>query len=429
MSNAFSWRISRLLYFARRIKGSIAQRGVRGAFQRLLQQRTGLRTMLGATDTMAVPSMPLGEPRRGRILVVDSMVPDPIRDSGSMRLSQMMRLLCEEGWQIDFFAADGFATPADTARLAAIGVRYQSANPWRWLRQHGPELDAVLLCRLPVASQYLDIVRETSPKAKVVFDTVDLHYVREQRAAALTGNKRLYRHAAQSRRCELDAISRSDVTLVVSEEEQMTLIRELPDTRVQLLSNIHEVHGRRSGFDERRDLLFIGGFGHPPNADAMQWFAAEVLPLLRISEPELVLHLVGDIDEASRRALNRDGIKIHGRVDDIRPLMESCRVSVAPLRFGAGVKGKVNLAMSYGLPVVVTSIAAEGMFLVNGTNALIADQATAFAEAILQLYRDHQVWMRLSEGALENVRQHFSVEQARRTLQQVFTDAPKSPTS
>jgi len=332
----------------------------------------------------------------------------------------MLGLLHRDGWQIDFFAADGFATSKDVARLATMGVHYRSGSPFRWLRRQGAALDAALLCRLPVASQYIDIIRRHAPNATVVFDTVDLHYVREQRAAALTGSQRLYRHAAQSRRHELTAIQRSDVTLVVSEEERRTLARELPRTRVELLSNIHEIHGRQRDFESRSDLLFVGGFGHPPNADAMQWFAAEILPLLHASEPGLVLHLVGDIDDAAQKALKRNGLVIHGRVDDIRPLMDSCRVSVAPLRFGAGVKGKVNLAMSYGLPVVVTSIAAEGMYLGDESNALIADDAVSFAAAVLRLYRDRDLWLRLSDGALENVRHHFSLEQAKLSLHRVF---------
>lgn len=427
MNNAFAWRVSRLLYFARRIGGSIALRGWRGAFKRLVQQRQGIRSMLSAQAAPPSNIAPLvvghGTPRR--LMVVDSMVPDPNRDSGSMRLCGMLRLLHESGWQIDFFAADGFATPADIARLATIGVRYQHGNPLRWLRQEGHQLDAALLCRLPVACQYLGIVREYAQQATVVFDTVDLHYVRERRAAALTGSKRLHRHAEQSRRRELEAIVQSDVTLVVSDEERSVLARELPQTRVELLSNIHEIHGRRLDFDARRDLIFVGGFGHPPNADAMQWFASEILPRLRISEPNLVLHMVGDIDEASRRSLARDGLHIHGRVDDIQPFMDVCRVSVAPLRFGAGVKGKVNLAMSYGLPVVVTSIAAEGMHLLHECNALIADDAADFAGAILRLYHDRELWTRLSDGALENVRQHFSIEQAQRSLQRVFSSIPQ----
>ncbi|WP_243050034.1 glycosyltransferase [Dyella sp. RRB7] len=351
------------------------------------------------------------------------MTPDPTRDSGSLRLTQMLDLLHQDGWSLDFFADDGYATVDDVRRLAEIGVTAHQGNLLRWLRDHGADLDAILLCRQPVACQYLGLARKLAPSAIVAFDTVDLHYLREQRAAELAGSNRLHRHAAQSRKRELHAISLSDVTFVVSPEEQATLTRELPDARVELLSNIHEIHGRGQGFEARRDLLFIGGFGHPPNADAMHWFAAEILPRLRVEEPGIALHVAGDIDEPSRLALARDGIHIHGRVKDLGPLVDSCRISVAPLRFGAGVKGKVNLAMSHGLPVVVTSVAAEGMYLVNGINALIADDAAGFAEATLRLYRDGDLWQRLSNAALDNVRDHFSVDHARQTLQQVFAPA------
>ncbi|WP_199100490.1 glycosyltransferase [Dyella sp. ASV21] len=355
------------------------------------------------------------------MLVIDSVVPDPTRDSGSVRACQILQLLHADGWEISFLAGDGYASAGDIARLAALGVRYVDGHPLRWLRKNGHRLDAALLCRVPIATQYLGLVRQYAPRATVVFDTVDLHHLRERRAALLTGNRRLGRHAEQSRRRELAAISRSDVTLVVSADEQATLARELPGSRVELLSNIHEVHGRRQGFHARRDLLFVGGFGHPPNADAMHWFATDILPLLLADDPSITLHLVGDIDEASRRLLNREGLKIHGRVDDLAPLLDGCRLSVAPLRFGAGVKGKVNLAMSYGLPVVVTSVAAEGMHLTDGVDALVADDAERFAASVMRLYRDPELWMRLSDAALANVSNHFSVDLARRSLRGIFS--------
>lgn len=428
MNNAFTWRVSRLLYFMQRAKGSIALRGWRGTLQHLLRQRAEATTAAPQETSMPAVASPRrvpGQPRR-HVLVIDSVVPDPTRDSGSVRACQILQLLHEDGWDISFLAGDGFASPADIARLARLGVHYVAGHPLRWLREHGPQLDAALLSRVPIATQYMGLVRRNAPAAKVVFDTVDLHYVREQRAAHLTNNKRLQRHAEHSRQREWRAIANSDVTLVVSAEEQSTLARDLPGSRVVLLSNIHEVHGRRCGFDARRDLLFVGGFGHPPNADSMRWFVSDILPLLRQEAPDLMLHLVGDIDEASRHALAHPGVEIHGRVEHLEPLLDGCRVSIAPLRFGAGVKGKVNLAMSYGLPVVVTPVAAEGMHLVDGTDALVAADAASFAAAVLRLYRDPALWLRLSDGGVANVQNHFSVAQARRTLQAVFakTAAP-----
>ncbi len=337
-----------------------------------------------------------------------------------MRLAHVLSLLHAAGWRIDFIAADGFVRPDDVKRLARMGAHCQTGSPAEWLARRGDTVDAVMLNRLPVASQFIDATRRHAPKAMVVFDTVDLHYVREERAAALTDNPRLRRHAMRSRRKELGIIARCDTTLVVSQEEMTVLANELPKARIELLSNIHDVHGRLQGFVPRRDLLFIGGFGHPPNADAVRWFAESILPLLRTEEPAMILHVVGDIDKASRNALKHDGLQIHGRVHDLEPLMRSCRVSIAPLRFGAGVKGKINLAMSYGIPVVATTVAAEGMHLESGTSAMIADEPRAFAQAVLELYRNEALWLRISDAAIENVRDHFSVEHARMALQRIF---------
>ncbi|MBB3225847.1 glycosyltransferase involved in cell wall biosynthesis [Luteibacter sp. Sphag1AF] len=391
--------------------------------QRMLQERSRARAGNGSAQSWAdiVVAAPPVQTAPRRILIVDSMTPDATRDSGSMRLTQIFALLHADGWTIDFFPDDGLATRDDAVRLAAMGVRISREALASWLPAHGPKLQAVMLCRLPVADQYLDITRRLAPHARVLFDTVDLHFVRERRAAALTGSRSLARQAARSRTRELHAIHRSDVTLVVSDDERAVLARELPDARVVLLSNVHDIHDRGMPFEQRKDLLFVGGFGHPPNADAVHWFASEILPRLRQHEPDIQLHVVGDIDDASRQALSRDGLVIHGRVPDLTPLLENVRLSVAPLRFGAGVKGKVNQAMSHGLPVVATGIAAEGMYLVHGENAMIADAPADFASAVLAAYTDADLWLKLSDAAMENVREHFSVEGARRSLQRALS--------
>ncbi|WP_291776714.1 glycosyltransferase family 4 protein [Luteibacter sp.] len=329
-----------------------------------------------------------------------------------MRLIQMLRLLNGSGWRIDFIADDGHATPSAETRLAELGVRLVRESPLRWLAQQGNAINAVMLCRLPVADQYLDIVRHRAPAARIIFDTVDLHFIRERRAAEITGAQALLRQANRSRRRELAMVEACDITLVVSDDERLILEREAPTAHVEVVSNIHEAHGRDQGYHGRSGLLFVGGFGHPPNGDAVRWFIADVLPLLREKDPSIILHVAGDIDEESRRSIEHPGVIVHGRVADLRPLLASSLVSVAPLRFGAGVKGKVNQAMSHGLPVVLTEIAAEGMHLNDGKEALVANTPSAMADAILRLHRDESLWMALSEAGLENVRQHFSVERA-----------------
>jgi len=181
---------------------------------------------------------------------------------------------------------------------------------------------------------------------------------------------------------------------------------------VEVLSNIHHIFPVSKGFSERRDLLFIGGFIHPPNVDAVVWFTDEIFPLVQREIPEVRIYVVGDDPPPSFRAFDSDTVKVTGYVQDVTGFFSDCRVFVAPLRYGAGIKGKINQSMSYGLPVVTTTIGAEGMGLIHGENALIADDPGDFADEVIRLYRDEALWNRISSGSQENVKQFFSYEAA-----------------
>ncbi|URX63025.1 glycosyltransferase family 4 protein [Luteibacter anthropi] len=416
------WKLRKFAHIAGRIKASIAIRGWRGTLRRGF-------LAYGRTEKGAITAnLPVREPSSGhplrRILVIDSVPPDPSRDSGSERLCRIFAILNQDGWQIDFVANDRKATTADIQRLAILGVRlHQEAIPG-WLEREGGSLDAIMLCRLPIADHYFDLVRHAAPNAIILFDTVDLHFVRESRAARLTGTPALLRQARRSQEREIAMVRRCDVTLVVSMDELRTLSQEVPNATIELVSNIHDVHGRSQGFDGRRGAIFVGGFGHPPNEDAVRWFANEILPRIRAVDPGFPLHIAGDIDASSQKELESKGIIVHGRVADLSPLHAKALVSIAPLRFGAGVKGKVNLAMSHGLPVVVTRIAAEGMHLRHGVDALIADSPEDFASAIVGLGHDEMTWTGLSNAAMESVKQHFSAENARSALRRALGTSP-----
>lgn len=366
--------------------------------------------------------------RRGRVLVVDTMTPEPTRDSGSLRLSAMLRLLDEQGWAVSFLPDDGRASEEEIRALGALGVEVL-CRPWvsdlpHWLRAHGNGLRAVMLCRHTVAGQYASLVRKLAPKARLLFDTVDLHFLRERRAAELSGSASMARQAQASRRSELALIEQCDVTFVVSPHEQALLAAELPHAKVELLSNIHEVHGCRQPHASRRDFVFIGGFGHPPNADAVRWIASEIVPALRQQLPDAYVHVLGDMPDSVRDEWGQvPGLAIHGRVPDLAPWLDGALASFAPLRFGAGVKGKINMAMSYGVPVVATPVAVEGMHLEQGQNVLLADTAEAFAQAAQQLQRDSDLWQRLSRASVENVKRHFSSNLAYEALERALASA------
>ncbi|HEX6832532.1 MAG TPA: glycosyltransferase, partial [Rudaea sp.] len=361
---------------------------------------------------------------RGHILIVDSYTPTPDQDSGSLRMINLMRILRGLRYAVSFLPENHAHAGKYTQALQALGVQalYHPfvPNAVAWLRDHGRALDAIILSRHYVASNYVGLARLYASQAKLIFDTVDLHYLREERAAALENKPELARHAARTKLQELKLMRECDVTLVVSAVERELLARELPDARVEILSNVHAVHGRRRGFDERHDLVFVGGFEHPPNIDAVRWFVREIFPKVRAAKPQITFHLIGSKAPRQVLELAGDGVIVHGYVEDIAPFMDDCRLSIAPLRYGAGVKGKVNMAMSYGLPVVATHVAVEGMHVRAGVDVMVADDADAFAAAILRAYDDATLWKTLSDNGLANVRQHFSFDAARAAIERIL---------
>jgi glycosyltransferase involved in cell wall biosynthesis len=368
--------------------------------------------------------------RRHRVLVMDACTPTPDRDSGSLRMLALMRAMRDEGCSVVFFAENRAHDGAYTQALQQIGVEAWwhpfLADVPAWLARHGARFDLVVGSRHYVLSPVLPLLRTHAPRAHVVFDTVDLHHLRELREAEVGGDAALHRKAARTRRIELGLISQCDTTWVVSGAEQALLAQELPGAKVDVVSNIHDVHGQGKPWQERRDLLFVGGYRHPPNVDAAVWMAREIFPHVQARLPGVVLHLVGAEAPPEVVALGElPGVQLHGFVPDLTPLLEGARVGVAPLRYGAGVKGKVNHSLAHGQPMVATLCAVEGMHLVDGVDVLVADEAEAFAAAVVRLHEDRALWELLSAGGLENTRRHFSPAAVRATLHTLLASLPR----
>ncbi len=355
-----------------------------------------------------------------RLLIVDHRLPTPDKDSGSLRMWNLMTVLQELGFEITFLPCDLLARMPYAVQLREQGVEVVTDSDVSSVTEHlesrGARYDLVIVSRAHVAIQWLPQVRDLCATAKVIFDTVDLQYLRKERQAKLEGSLNLMDEARRLKDKELGAARAADATWVVSPFERDLLAREAPEVAVQIVSNIHVIHGRKTGFEERRDILFIGGFEHPPNIDAADWLVGEILPRLHEEVPDLRLFLVGSKPTHGVLRLASEHVTVTGYVPDVEPYFSSCRLSVAPLRYGAGVKGKVNQSMAYGVPCVVTAAAAEGMGLVHGADAMIGDSTEAFARCVLEAYRDPELWLRLSEGGLANVRKSFSFEAARAAI-------------
>src|SRR6266516_4029486 len=168
--------------------------------------------------------------------------------------------------------------------------------------------------------------------------------------------------------------------------------------------------------------MFIDSFQHTPNVDAVLFFVQSIYPLVRAHLPEAKFYIIGDKAPPEVIALASDNIVVTGLQRNVRPFFDSVKLSLAPLRFGAGVKGKLNQSMALGVPVVATSLAVEGMELANGEDILVADEAEDFARRLIELYESEELWKRLSENGIQKTRALYSPDAARKKLEFLFGD-------
>ena len=376
--------------------------------------------------------------RGGLVLVADYQVPTPDRDSGSMRMHRLLLALVELGQRVVFFPCNGALLQPYTEELRYHGITVipDAAGQDVFLREAGAALRLAVLSRPQVGWKLLEELRMLAPRCLVGYDTVDLHFLRLQRQAELaaaTGDEQsataLAGKAAASRELELGLVRAADLTLVVSDHEQSLLRKLIPEADVRVLSNVHHPAGEVPGPQGRTGLLFVGGFDHLPNRDAVHWMAREVLPLVHRRHPDMVLHVVGSNPSPDVRALASETVRVYGWVADLVPLYRRCRLSVAPLRFGAGVKGKVGESMAAGLPTVCTPVAVEGMGLVDGQHVLVAADTTGFAAQVVALLNDDALWCALSAAGASAITERFGSDVARAALRDILDTAAKLASS
>ena len=277
-----------------------------------------------------------------------------------------------------------------------------------YLIAHGSTLDAVVLSRCDFARKHIADVRLHAPQSRIIFDTVDLHYLREDSEARLTRDPEMRRKAQEKQRLEHELIDQADETWVVSPVEQQLLQQKWPAKSIQLVSNIVDIPGSKTPFALRRDYLFIGGFQHRPNIDAVLFFVQKIYPLVSEHLRDAKFYIIGDKPPPEIVALATERIIVAGLQRDVRPFFDSVKLSVAPLRFGAGVKGKINQSMAFGVPVVATSLAVDGMGLTDHEDILLADEPEDFARALIELYESEEALESpLRERHQENTRALF----------------------
>lgn len=364
------------------------------------------------------------------VLVKDHQVPRPDFDSGSVRIFRVLQQLVELGYRVVFFPANHAPLQPYTENLQQIGVTVlpQPELQQAFLHEAGSEISLALLSRPQVAWSLVEELRTRAPQAVIAYDTVDVHFLRLEREAELAERQgrtdraeSLRRKAFASKQMELGLTRACDVTLVVSETERTLLGELVPEADVRVLSNVHEVDRAPVHVEGRRDVVFVGSFDHPPNVDAARWAAREIMPLVREQCPDAVLHVIGSNPTDEVRALQGPGVEVHGWVESLEPHYAQARVTIAPLRFGAGVKGKVGESLAVGVPVVGTSVAIEGMHLKPGQDVLVADDEESFSVAVTRLLTEDETWSALAESGRTAIEAQFGPAASRTALESLLT--------
>jgi GT2 family glycosyltransferase/glycosyltransferase involved in cell wall biosynthesis len=361
------------------------------------------------------------------ILVIDSYVPLYDRESGCVRLVNILKILLNMGYSVIFFPDNGYPEQPYTSTLQQMGIEviYGTARNndlASKLLKHLPLVDAVWLCRPELCDKYMDLIR-FQKKVPIIYDTIDLHFLRLKRQQDYLGDS--YQNTSWSwetyRKLEVNYAKKASATVVVTEDERQTLL-SLGVENVWVIPNVHtpNLAPETVPFEKRSGLVFIGSYNHPPNIDAVKWLCLEIMPFIWQSRPEITVTLLGSNVKDEVKALASDKVIVTGYVEAVEPYFQKNRVFVAPLRFGAGMKGKIGQSMSLGLPTVTTMIGAEGMGLIDRHDVLIADTAEDFAQAILALYDNPELWWSISRNSLESI-EKYSPSNVQKSLEALLS--------
>lgn len=360
------------------------------------------------------------------ILVVDHYVPHYDKDAGSRTVYQYLKLFVSMGYGVSFIGDNFYRHEPYTSKLQQMGIEvlygsYYSKNWKQWVKQNAKHFDFVLLNRPHISEKYIDFLKENT-NAKIAYYGHDLHFLRELREFELTGEEKLLKSSNEWKNKELTLMSKADTTLYPSDVEvgEIKKINNSLDVR-RLPAYIMENSYDLKSIKYRKDLLFVGGFGHGPNIDGIVWFCENIFPKVIEKNPNIKLNIVGS--KAPDKVLNLKSFNVNvlGFVSDeeLEELYKECRVSVAPLRYGAGIKGKIIEAIANGIPVVTTTCGAEG--IANDNNfIMVDDDCDKFAQDILALYENEElIEMNINKG-FKFIEENYSAISAEKFIGELF---------
>ena len=394
---------TRVTFLATQMERLLQQRATRQSLQaeRALDHQYRWRKSVPAQASVSVPL---------RALVIDEIIPVPGRDAGSNAILSHITSLQRLGYRVVFAAASMGDDAGD--HLVGLGVEVCHA-PWyasveEVLRRQPGAFDVVYLHRAHIAVSYLTLVRRAVPRARVIYSVADLHHLRLERQAAAEHRPELLSLAQRMRSYELFAAWSADVVVTHSTHEAAVLRQGLQADRVHVVPWAVPLRPVRVPFAKRRGIAFIGGYAHTPNVDAALWLVQAIMPIVWRQDPDIECLLVGSAMPERLRRLARPGVIPLGQVGDLAGIFDRVRLTVAPLAYGAGAKGKVLDSLAAGVPCVATPIAVEGLDLPAALTACVGDDSAGIAAQILRLHGDEAAHDACRDAALQYAGERLS---------------------
>jgi GT2 family glycosyltransferase/glycosyltransferase involved in cell wall biosynthesis len=350
---------------------------------------------------------------RYRVLVIDYATPEPDKNAGAYAAVQEMRLLQAHGCKVTFVPENLAHFGHYTTHLQKMGIECLHA-PFcvsinEILQERGHEFNLVFITRYDVADRYIDAIRQHT-RAKVLFNNADLHFLRELRMALANGEKDLTGPLA-TRDHELALYTKVDAILSYNESEHAVITSHILRTdNIFRCPWVINTRGHKTTFEKREGIAFLGGYRHIPNIEAVEFFVNQIMPLIRASGKGIKFHIYGSYIPESFKKFESDDVVLEGYIESLDDIFENCRIFVAPLLSGAGIKGKVLDAMSYGIPSVLSPVAVEATGLTHGISTFIASTPEEWAEKIIRLYENKVIWQKFSHNNLAIARENYSFE-------------------
>lgn len=353
------------------------------------------------------------------ILIIDHKVPHFDQDAGSKSTFSYIKLFLKLGYSVTFFGDNFYQHEPYTSTMQQLGVEvlygsFYRRNIKQWLQQFGRYFDIIITHRMLIAPKYLKYIREFS-KAKVVYVGHDLEFEKSRKKYELTGNNKIKKEFERIRNIEQKIFDQVDIILPFSTHEKGIIQKMAPDKIVKEIPVFfyEDQFKKVNDFSNRNNLLFVGSFSHPPNVEGLHWFLNEIFPKVLSKIKGCKLNIIGADPPDDIKAYSSESINIVGFVSnlELEQYYQSSKLSVIPLRYGAGVKGKLIETMYYQLPTVITSVAAEGIPEIDD-NVLIADDSVLFADHIYSLFTNQKLWEDYSARGRNVIEKHFSEQTA-----------------